>query len=801
LAAEVFVSYAHKDRHRVLPWVRRLQQAGISLWIDERDIDAAHLWTGEIVEAIDACKVLMLVLSSTSAASPQVAREVSLAFEGEKRLLPVLLEPVPIPPALRYALAGLQYLELFRGEREETFRALLRALARLDVPFEADPEQPPPIPHNLPAALSRFIGRRQEIPEVKRQLATTRLLTLTGAGGCGKTRLALQVADDLLWEYPEGVWLVELGALTEGGLVTQEVAQAVGVKEEPGRKLEETLAEALRSRRLLLVLDNCEHLVGACAALAQQLLGACPGVQILATSREALGIAGETLFRVPSLAYPDAQRLPAADAQRVGMLAEYEAVELFVDRARLGQSGFTLTAANGVSVASVCQRLDGIPLAIELAAARVRVLSVEQIVSRLDDRFRLLTGGSRTTLPRQQTLRATLDWSYDLLSEPERVLLRRLAVFAGGFTLGAAEGVCAGEEIEEEEVLDLLGQLADKSLVLAEEQAGESRYRLLETIQRYGAEKLAASGEEAALRGRHRDRYLSLAEQAEPDLRGPRQGKWLTRLEAEHENLRAALLWTSERGEGEAGLRLGAALWWFWYVRGYLTEGRERLATVLAVAGSEAARATRARALNGAGVLAYGQGECEAARALHEESLAIKREIGDQRGIASSLNNLGSVAFNQGEYEAARALHEESLAIEREIGDQQGIALSLNNLGLMAKEQGDYAAARALYEESLAIFREIGDQQGVAYNLEGLAAVVAALGQPGRAARLFGAAEALRAAIGAPLAPNEQAEYDRDVAVARAALDEAAFAAAWAQGRALSLEQAITLALGDTGAD
>jgi predicted ATPase/class 3 adenylate cyclase/Tfp pilus assembly protein PilF len=771
------------------------------------------------------------------------------------------------------------------------------------------------LPNNLPVQLTSFIGREREMADVKRSLATTRLLTLTGPGGTGKTRLALQVAADLLGEYPDGVWLVELAALVEPALVPQAVASALGVREEPGRTLTETLADSLRPKQLLLVLDNCEHLVAASATLAHALLRACPQLQFLTTSREALGITGETVFRVPSLSLPDPQRLsPVED------LSQYEAVRLFIDRSLMSQPRFAVTNENAPAVAQVCYRLDGIPLAIELAAARVKVLSVEQIAARLDDRFRLLTGGSRTALPRQQTLRASIDWSYDLLSEAERRLLRRLSVFAGGWTLGAAEAICAGDGIDAYEILDLLTQLVAKSLVSVDEQEAEARYRLLETIRQYGAEQLRGSGEEAALRGRHRDWYLALAEEAEPELVGPAQGEWLDRLEGEHANLRAALGWSVEHGEAEAGLRLGGALGRFWGVRGYLTEGRERLTELLALAGGLGRTEVRSKALHAAGVLAQVQGDYRAARALYEEclvlhrelgntggtasslnnlgqvafhqgdyatarslyeqALAIRRDLGDKRGIASSLNNLGGVAQEQGDFAAARALYEECLLMARELGDRWGTAVSLNNLGKVAEYQGDYSAARSLYEECLVIERELGDRQGTAYSInnlgnvalyqgdyesasalygEGLATlrelgdrqgianslgflgllaqkqgdhrrardlyqeslalfedaggrlgiaaclerlgdVAGAQGQPALAARLFGAAEALREAIGASLSPADRDEHERLVAPARTALGEEAFAAAWAAGRAMTLDEATTCALENSSA-
>jgi non-specific serine/threonine protein kinase len=766
-------------------------------------------------------------------------------------------------------------------------------------PFRGQPARP----NNLPVELTSFIGREAETAAVQQRLATAPLLTLTGPGGSGKTRLARHVAARLLAEYPEGVWFVDLAPLADPSLVAQTVAAVLGVREEPGRPLTETLIEFLRPKALLLLLDNCEHLVEAGAPLAQALLLACPGLRILATSREALGVAGEQPFPVPPLSLPGLgvrcwglgvgegvrsvrtpnpqhpspsteHATPNPQRPTPDTLLQYEAVRLFAERATLSQPRFTLCAANGAAVAEICCRLDGIPLAIELAAARLKVLSVEQIAARLDDVFRLLTGGSRTALPRHQTLRATMDWSYDLLSPPERVLLRRLSVFAGGWTLEAAEAVGVGDGIEEWEVLDLLTSLVGKSLILYEERGGEGRYRLLETVRQYARERLLDSAETAAVWDRHLAWAAMLAERAGPELRGPRQGEWLERLEREHDNLRAALRWPGAPGQAEAGLRLCGALWLFWDVRGYWTEGREHLARLLALPGAEARTAARAEALSGAGVLAWLQNDWGAARALHEESLTIFRELGDKQGVANSLRLLGEVArdqgdwgaaralledglaifrelgnkwgiawslralgwvaFEQGDCGAARALLEQSLAIHRDLGDKWGIAWSLRalgwvafeqgdcgaarafseeglplfralgnkegaagtlmNLGGVAREQGDYPVARSLFEECLAIFRELGQREGIVRGLGGLAVVAAAHGQPERAARLFGAAEGLREGIGAPLPRADRAEH-RSITAVRAALGEEAFAAAWAEGRAMGLPQAVEYAM------
>ena len=578
---------------------------------------------------------------------------------------------------------------------------------------------------NLPIQLTSFIGRDKEVEAVKSLLAKTRILTLTGSGGAGKTRLALQVAAELVEEYTDGVWLVELAALSDPALVPQQVATALGLREEPGRTLIQTVTDYLLSRSVLLVLDNCEHLLPACTDLTETLLRSCPHVRILTTSREALRLTGEQVYRVPSLPAPDLASLPTEETERAVLVSEYDAVRLFVERARLQRPEFVLTGHNAEAVASVCSRLEGIPLAIEFAAARVRLLSVAEIDAGLEDRFELLTGGSRTALPRQQTLRAAMDWSYDLLTGQERLLLSRLSVFAGGWTLEAARKVCGDRSLPVGMVLDVLSGLVDKSLVVAETQGGSSRYRLLETVRQYGRERLTQSEEDREIWKRHLDFFLGLAEEAEPQLTGSEQEVWLARLEAEHDNLRAALSWCqTEEAGAEAGLRLAGALWRFWMVRGYLGMGRAYLGEALAREGAAGRTALRAKALNGAGNLAFNQGDYETARLLYEESLSIRRELGDKQGIALSLNGLGIVAYLQGDYSSSRALYEESLSIRRELKDTWGIAASLHNLGNVAYLQGDYEAAKALYEESLSLHRELEDRRGIADSLNNLGNVV-----------------------------------------------------------------------------
>lgn len=646
-----------------------------------------------------------------------------------------------------------------------------------------------PAPSHLPVALTSFVGRVRERGEVRRLLSAPRLLTLTGPGGCGKTRLALELAGEVASEWPDGVHLALLATLADSGLVPQTVATAVEVREEPGRELLLTLCDAFGSRRLLLILDNCEHLVTACARLAEALLKACPGVRILATSREALGIAGETAWAVPSLSLPSPDAAGGAST-----LLEYDAVRLFADRAADVLPGFRLTDAKAAAVAQICRRLDGIPLAIELAAARVKAVSLEQIAARLDDRFRLLSSGSRTALPRHQTLRALIDWSYDLLAEPERWLLRRLAVFAGGFTLEAAESVCSNDGLEREDILDLLSRLVDKSLVVTEaDPDGPVRHRLLETIHQYAAEKLRAEDPlvQPGLRRRHARFFLAVAEEAEPQINSRHRQRWLARLESEHDNLRAALAWSlSGEGEAEEGLRLAGGLCWFWFHRGYWNEGRSWLERTLSPPVGADAKA-RALALYGAGTLAWFQGELDVARSRLEESARIWRQHADKRGLGRTLDFLSQVLVGLGDPEAGRALAEEAVALLRDAGDPWALGTALTALGNVARSQGDFTRARPLYEESAGVMRAAGDPWGLAMplrnlgivafregqyeraaawlreslaslrgleekwfasrGLESLAEVVAAQGDLARAARLFGAAETLRVPMGAPV--------------------------------------------------
>jgi predicted ATPase len=573
--------------------------------------------------------------------------------------------------------------------------------------------------HNLPVLRVALVGRDEHARLVReRVLAAERgLLTLTGAGGSGKTCLALHVAAGLLDQFRDGVWLVELASLGDATLVPGSVADSLGVREQPGRAIRETLLHALESRSLLLVLDNCEHVIEACADLAEGLLATCAGLRILATSREPLRIPGERIWQVPLLSTPDPRRLPPS----VESVADFAAVRLFVERARAVLPSFALAEHNVGVVAQVCARLDGLPLALELAAARMRVLNVRQILERLDDSFRVLGPGSRTAPSRQQTLGATLDWSYQLLSEPEQRLLHRVAVFAGGFDLPAVEAIHAGIGTPELQALDLLALLVDKSLVLAEEHDADVRYRLLEPVRQYAQVLLAAApAEQDMAQGRHAEYFLALGEGAATKQFGPEQAASFDRFEREHDNFRAALAWSqADPSRFDQGLRLAAALGWFWIHRGHWSEALAWFERVLATGRDAAARA---RVLESAGEVVRWQGDYTRAATLLAESQDLCRVVGDRRTLALAQIIRGSLALFQGDAHAT-ALHEEAVALSRELDDPWLLAFSLEMLGEVQRTAGEINSAAACYEESLAVCRDIGDTRGTANALADLAHV------------------------------------------------------------------------------
>jgi predicted ATPase/class 3 adenylate cyclase len=683
-------------------------------------------------------------------------------------------------------------------------------------------------PNNLPQQVTTFIGRARELSEVTQLLRRTRLLTLHGVGGIGKSRLALQVAADILDSYPDGVWLVELAALADPRLVPLAVAATLGVKEDPGRPLLEALLRFVKECELFLILDNCEHLLQTCAGLATQLLQAGPQLRILATSREPLRVAGETTYAVPALAVPEpSQTFVLADLERI------EAASLFMDRARCAQPSLQLTQQNAAAVASICRRLDGIPLALELAAARVRAISVDNIAARLDDRFSLLTRGDTTALPRQQTLRALIDWSFDLLNQSERALLRRLAVFAGGWTLEAAEVVGVGGEVARPDVLGLLTNLVEKSLVTLE--ADGERYRLLETVRQYAQERLDESGEADATRTRHLDCFLALAEQASSQLVGPDQGAWLARLALEAENLLAAHAWCDRVEEGgESGLRLVHAVKLWLIYRGRLALLHRMTLEALARLGAQARTRARCRALHTAGQVGFFMGRYAEAQGYLAESLAIAMQLEDKERAAMVLEELGVVSSGQGDLVKARGYLQQALDLARELGNKRAFASAINALAQLDRMEGNLDPAELRYEQVLALARELEDQETIAIALLNLAMVAIGrgsreralvtlgealaiaeqigsnrAGQSGlgvaaglhafggaweRAAILFGAAQEQMAQAGVHGDPTDEAFLEPLIAKARSALGAATFAAAAATGHALAYDAALAQA-------
>jgi predicted ATPase/DNA-binding SARP family transcriptional activator/DNA-binding CsgD family transcriptional regulator len=577
---------------------------------------------------------------------------------------------------------------------------------RSQTPRAGLPREEPPDArnHNLPIPRTSFVGREREMLEIKRELAMTRLISLTGAGGSGKTRLALEVARDLVGAYPDGVWLVELAPLSEEALVPQAVTGILDVHERAGQPLTDTLVETLRQKTLLMILDNCEHVVEAAARLATLLLDACPQLKILTTGREALGVMGEVVWPVPLLSVPDVR-----SELTVEELEGYESVRLFARRAHEHNPTFALKPENAHVVAEICRRLDGLPLAIELAAARTKVLSPKAMLAHLGNRLKLLRGVARDLSQRQKSLRATIEWSYELLDDPEKTLFAKLSVFNGGCTLESVKAVCGAEEDLSIDVLEGVSSLLDKSLLRQQEAGDEPRFVMLEIIQEYAGERLEESEEAEEIRRRHAEFFLALAEQGEAKLRWPEESNRLARLEIEHDNLRAALSWTLEGEESaELGLRLAGALWRFWWMRGYYNEGRRWLERALAK-DSQVSMA-RAKALEAVGWLADDQGDIDRAVAAAEEGLSLSTaaEIGSHVA-APFLRILGSAAGVRGDHERATQLYEESLALSREVRDERGISSSLLQLGNAISELGDYQRAMGFYEEGLVLSRKIRD--------------------------------------------------------------------------------------------
>jgi len=684
---------------------------------------------------------------------------------------------------------------------------------------------------NLPNLLSTFVGRERELAEVVRLVRTTRLVTLTGAGGAGKTRLAIEAALRVLGGLPGGAWLVELAPVADPALVPQSIADALGVREETGRSLLESIRHHLGTGSLLLVVDNCEHLVDACASILHALLRTCPGLRVLTTSREPLGVAGEVAWRVPPLTLPYPEKLPAIEA-----LARCEAVQLFVERAGQARPGFSLDETNARAVAEICYRLDGLPLAIELAAARVAAFSPVEIAERLGVGTALLTSPDRTATSRHRTLRAAIDWSYGLLTPAERALLCRLGVFVGGWTIEAIED---DDDLAPGEVAEHLARLVDRSLVVADQEGARTRYRLLETIREYALERLASAGVLDRVRARHAAYFADLVAHAAPRVWSDDQAASAERLARDHDNIRAALVYLAsgsvptDSGRRLA-LRLAGDLTWYWSLRNYWTEGRRWLERLLEEVAPEPTPA-RLAALLGAAWFAHVQNDGAAARRRLDEADALAQKLGDERALAWSVLVRGRVAYFEGDYAAASALgtrsltmaralddswviawalqllaraaelsgdyraaqahYEEALAIRRRLGDPVGIAMVVGLLGMLAYHRGDLAAATALTVESLEVVGEVAFGWVTAIELAVAACVVEQRGDVPAAVRLSAACRRLSETIGAEIIPDARAVVARILASAPARIGEDAVAAACEEGRAMSTDEAIAHAV------
>lgn len=685
--------------------------------------------------------------------------------------------------------------------------------------------------HNLPARLVPLIGRETDLLAIASSLETTRMLTLTGVGGVGKTSLARELGATCLDRFIDGVWLVELAPLTDPRHVAKAIASALGIRDTRGTPLDALIAE-IASSELLLLVDNCEHVIDDAARACQVILEQCERVRIVATSLEPLRIPGESQYRVATLQVPSADSVPGSDA-----VARFSAIRLFIERARSVDPEFRVDATRMQLVSDICRRVDGIPLAIELAAARLRTMPIESIHAQLDQRFELLTEGWRTAHPRQQTLRALVDWSYDLLDDPERAVFRRLATFAGGFTLRAAESVCAGTAIKRQDVPGTVSGLFEKSLLAVIPRAPEVRYSMLDTLREYSAEQLRLAGEEKATHERHLAHFVALAEEAEPMLYGPLQESWLQRLERDHDNLRVALERTARSPETAVeGLRLAGALGGYWWMHGYLSEGRHWLSTLLA-ATPDAPASIRAKALHACASIANGQSDRAAAWRYHEQGLEASRTAADPRGVANALLGMGYwIILNDQELrETARVQFDECLQLFRELDELRGMAMALNGLALVALAYGpDLATARRRHQDALDVFvaagdrhgagyaitglgydalldgdrdeaqaryleglrlaRELGDRRGIAESLDGLAGVAALGDDPVRAARLWGVAKRIRDEFECPMVPPMRPDYEHRIEAVRAQCGDDAFDRGWREGRAMDFEQALDYA-------
>ena len=858
MSNQVFISYSSNDLQTADKVCVLLEAEGIGCWIAPRDVLPGTIYAEEIIKAIENTEALVLICSRFTADSVHVRSEVEHAFSQKKVIFPVRMEDVGLGKALEYFLGSSHWLAAWDSPLEECVKRLAESIKKVLVgedetvgveepgeavkPEESMAGKPVEVqvehPNNLPAQTTRLIGRLKEVGAARRLLMReeVRLVTLTGPGGTGKTRLSLQTAADVLAEFKNGVFFVALAPIIDENLVTSTIAQALGIPDSGSRSVLDHLKSFLKNRQTLLVLDNFEQVISAAPAIAE-LLTSCPRLKVIATSRAALHLSGEHDFPVPPLTIPEESLFTAGGEGIVALLTQFEAVKLFIERAVAVKPDFVITNENAPSVAEICYRLDGLPLAIELAVARIRYLTPQIILSRLKQRLPVLGTGARDLPNRQRTLEGTIQWSYDLLDGDEKALFRRLAVFAGGCAMEAAEEVCgtSAENSLAIDVFDIVGSLVAKSLVKEEEIDGEPWFFMLETIREYAINRLDESGEGERLRRRHAEYYLMSAERAEIDLRGPKQAGCLRRLKRELDNFRSALEWGIGGDDPRIAVKTGAALWWFFFRAGFLGEGQERL-TELSKIETELSERVYIKLIFGSAFLAAVQGSYDIAENLSgqalkrsqdfgdntltawaywtffasafmrndtvlikemaSEALATCRRSDDRVCVAEVLRFLGWAFWLSGDIHRGEDYFEEGIQIFTELGDDRGIGISRLNYGQCLLVQGEYQRSRAMVIESLLFAREVEEKWNIAWCFEILASLEAlGTGRALRASRLLGASQGLFEDIGAILAPMQKKIHRQTIDRVRAALGTEAFDTAWREGSAMTLDRAIEYAL------
>jgi predicted ATPase len=854
LKTQIFISYSSNDQSIAEKICALLESDGIGCWIAPRDVLPGSIYAEELIKAIDNSDALVLLCSRHTSDSVHVRSEVEHAFSHRKVIFPVRLEDVELGKALEYFLGSSHWLVAWDAPLEacvkhlaESIRKVLNTSVGVQLlETNIEPEEavagPPREGHmersnNLPAQTTRLIGRENAVEEVVRLLKRedVRLVTLTGPGGTGKTRLGLQVAAELIDEYANGVFFVPLAPISDTNLIISTIAQILGVHNVSGGSIDISLKNFLRYKQILLLLDNFEQIISAAPVIAG-LLSDCPTLNVLVTSREVLHLGGEHDYSVPPLTIPEGQQNRGFQDASLADLTQFASVRLFIERALAIMPAFEVTNENAPAIAEICHRLDGLPLAIELAVARIQILTPFDILARLERRLPLLGKGARDLPARQRTLAGTIEWSYELLDSDEKVLFGRIAVFVGGCTLDAAEAVChaKSDSLSEIDVMEGFASLADKSLIKRTGAASGQRFSMLETIHAYAVKRLEASGEVEEIQRRHAMYMISLSERVEVGIRGPEQLQWRDRMSDELNNFRASLQWLVQN-DPNAALKATGRLWWFFQVAGLASEGLEWFEILSKRPGIS--DSTRAWAMNRLGVLAAVVGEYERAMQLGTEGLRLSRSLGDNAETAAALSNFSLVIYLTGDLSKARSVCEESLVLAGETGDPWILGRAKRILGLSEGRLGNYDRGAGLLEECLALFREVGDNLEVAYVLRNLGFVLLISGNHNRAAelcreslsiskemgdrwsmaralihlasaaalnekkaklaaRLFGVAEALYREIGAQVAPSEKATYDNSIALAREAVgNDEIFDALWMEGFVMTLDDAIQYAL------